>query len=159
VLAREIAIGFGVAIVFPLLIYYGVSTLSHPPKWNDFHQAVPYNANATPEERAALQEKQKAETAAYTEAARVFSFRLLCVSAPLGYIAIIFGAFGSASGLRTGLMFGGIFAVTNGYWWHWTYVDDWLRFVSLLVAMAVLIFVAYRQFPYTGRNLRPPPEP
>jgi hypothetical protein len=27
-LAREIAIGFGVTIVFPLLIYYGVSTFT-----------------------------------------------------------------------------------------------------------------------------------
>jgi hypothetical protein len=146
-LAREIAIGFGIALIFPLLIYYGVSTFSHPPKWRDFHQTVSYEPNATPEQRAALREKQKAENAAYEEAARVFSLRLLCVSAPLGYIAIILGSLGPPSGLRTGLVFGGIFAVINGYWSHWSYVEDWLRFVSLLLAMAILLFVAYRQLP------------
>jgi hypothetical protein len=145
-LAREIAIGFGVAIVFPLLIYYGVATFSHPPNWNDFHETVVSNPNATAEDRAARVEKHKAENAAYTEAARVFSLRLLCVSAPLDYIAIVFGSSRPASGLLTGLIFGGIFSVSNGYWWHWSYVDDWLRFVSLLIAMAMLIFVAYWRF-------------
>jgi hypothetical protein len=85
----------------------------------------------------------------------VFSLRLLCVSAPLGYIAIVLGSWSLASGFRIGLMFGGIFAVTNGYWQHWTYVEDWLRFVSLLIAMAVLMFVAFRQFPPTRPNRDP----
>src|SRR5260370_142238 len=112
-LARQIAIGFGVAIIFPLLIYYGVGTVSHPPKWNDFHTDV-YNSTMTPEQRSAA---QKAAAAAYAEAERVFSLRLLCVAAPLGYAAILLGSSGSASGLGTGLMFGGIFTVANGYWW------------------------------------------
>ncbi len=146
-LARQIAIAFGVAIVFPLLIYYGVSTFSPAPKWNDYHEMVAYTPNQTRDEILARQEKQKAETAAWTEANRVFSLRLLCVAAPLGYIAIILGSLRVASGLRSGFMFGGIFAVTIGYWFHWSYVEDWLRFVSLLVALAVLVFVAYRQFP------------
>src|SRR5215470_12337037 len=132
-LARQIAIGFGVAIVFPLLVYYGVSTVSPAP-------------NPTRDELAARQEKQKAETAAWTEANRVFSLRLLCVAAPLGYLAILLGSLRVGSGLGTGFMFGGIFAATTGYWFHWSYLEDWVRFVSLLAAMAVLVFVAYRQF-------------
>jgi hypothetical protein len=145
-LARQIAIGFGVAIVFPLLVYYGVSTFSHTPKWDAFHEAYVYKPNPTPEEQAARQEKQKAENAAFKEANRVFSLRLLCVAAPLGYLAIILGSMRIASGLHVGLMFGGIFTVTIGYWSHWDFVDDWLRFVSLLVAMAVLLFVSYWRF-------------
>jgi len=145
-LARQIAIGFGTAIVFPLLVYYGVSTFSPAPKWSDFHEQVAYAPNPTREELAARQEKQKAETAAWTEANRVFSLRLLCVAAPLGYLAILFGSLRAGSGLGTGFMFGGIFAATAGYWSHWSYLEDWLRFVSLIIAMAVLVFVAYRQF-------------
>jgi hypothetical protein len=143
-LARQIAIGFGVAIVFPLLVYYGVSTVSPAPKFADFHETVAFNPNASKEELAARQEKQKAENADFAEANRVFSLRLLCVAAPLGYIAILLGSLRLASSLGTGLMFGGIFCVTNGYWWHWSYVRDWQRFVSLLVALGVLVFVAYR---------------
>ena len=143
-LARQFAIGFGVAIVFPLLIYYGVSTFSHPPRWADYHEATIYAPNPTHEELAARQEREKAATAAFTEANRVFSLRLLCVAAPLGYAAILLGALWLGSGLGTGLIFGGIFAVTIGYGFHWEYVDDWLRFVSLIAAMAVLLLVGWR---------------
>ena len=59
------------------------------------------------------------------------------------------------SGLGTGFMFGGIFAATTGYWFHWSYLEDWVRFVSLLAAMAVLVFVAYRQFSSATEARRP----
>jgi hypothetical protein len=153
VLARQLAIGFGVALVFPLLIYYGVSTFSHPPKWSVYQTAAVYTGNMTPEERTAQQEKVKSEAAAYTEAERIFSLRLLCVSAPLGYAAILLGAWRQNSALGAGLMFGGIVAVTDGYWWHWEFVEDWLRFMSLLIAMAVLIFVSNRLLP-SGKSSR-----
>src|SRR5271170_3005115 len=120
-LARQIAIGFGVAIIFPLLIYYGVSAYSPAPKWNEFHETVEYTSNPSHDELLARQEKQKAENFAYIEANRRFSLRLLCVAAPLGYIAIILGSLRAASGLGSGFMFGGIFAVTIGYWFHWSY--------------------------------------
>jgi hypothetical protein len=147
-LARQIAIGFGVAIIFPLLIYYGVSTFSHAPKWSDFlhPSAGQYNSNMTPEQRVEQMDRYNASTAAYTQAARVFNLRLLCVAAPLGYAAILLGSLRLSSGLGAGLMFGGIFAVINGYWGYWSFVEDWLRFVSLIIAMAVLIFVSYQQF-------------
>ena len=147
-LARQIAIGFGVAIIFPLLIFYGVSTFSHAPKLSDFlHPTSGYSSpNMTTEQRAEQMDRYKAATAAYTQAAQVFNFRLLCVAAPLGYAAIVLGSFRLSSGLGAGLMFGGIFAVISGYWGYWSFVEDWLRFVSLLIAMAVLVFVSYRQF-------------
>lgn len=151
-LARQIAIGFGIAIVFPLLVYYGVSTVTPAPKWSDFHEQVVYRPNPTSAEVAARKEKQKAENEAWTEANRVFSLRLLWVAAPLGYMAIILGSLRIGSGLGSGFMFGGISAVSLGYWCHWSYVEDWLRFLSLLVAMAVLISVALRQFPNGAKN-------
>ena len=143
-LARQLAIGFGVALVLPLLIYYGVSTFSHAPKRSDFYTQAAYNPKMTSEEIAARQERTKAETAAFSAAERVFSFRLLCISGPIGYAAILFGAWRQPSGLGVGMMFGGMFAVTNGYWWHWGFVEDWPRFMLLLIALAILIFISYR---------------
>jgi hypothetical protein len=105
----------------------------------------------TAEQRTALQNQQKADTLAFEAAERSFSLRLLCAAAPLGYAAILFGSMRVASGLGAGLIFGGIFAVGGGYWYHWTFIADWLRFMSLLIAMAVLVFVAYRQPPSTAR--------
>ena len=118
-LARQIAIGFGVAIVFPLLVYYGASTFSPAPKWSNFHEQVVYAPNPTHDELVARQEKQKAEAAVWNDANRLFSLRLLCVAAPLGYLAILLGSLRMGSGLGTGFMFGGIFAATTGYWSHW----------------------------------------
>lgn len=40
------------------------------------------------------------------------------------------------------MIFGGIFAVTTGYWFHWGFVEDWIRFLSLLIAMAVLVLIS-----------------
>jgi hypothetical protein len=146
-LGRQIAIGFGVAIIFPLLVYYGVSTFSPAPKFSDFIQTeAEYRPGMTPEQRAERANKYKAATTSYREASRVFSLRLLCVAAPLGYAAILLGSFRKSSGLGAGLMFGGIFAVVDGYWAYWEYIADWLRFVSLLIALAVLILVSYPQF-------------
>ena len=104
------------------------------------------------EERTALQTRQKADTLAFEAAERAFSLRLLCAAAPLGYAAILLGSRRVASGLGAGLMFGGIFAVASGYWYHWTFIADWLRFLSLLIAMAVLVFVAYQQLPSASRT-------
>lgn len=153
-LARQIAVGFGVAIVLPLLIYYGVSSFSHAPKRADYFAPPVYNGNMTPEQRSAQQEKLWSETEAFNEAQRVFSLRLLCVSAPLGYAAILLGAWRPGYGLGAGLMFGGILAVTDAYWWHWEFIEDWLRFVSLLIAMAVLMFAGYRLLP-PGQQRQP----
>ena len=135
-------------MVFPLLIYYGVSTFSPAPKLADFYTAPPYNANATPQERQANAEKEQARQKAYNEAAKVFAERVLYVAAPLGYAAILFGAFTSVSAVGTGLIFGGVFSVVTGYWGYWTYLEDWLRFISLILALAVLLFVGYRKLPW-----------
>jgi len=35
-LARQIAIGFGIAVIFPLLVYYGVATFYPPPNRADY---------------------------------------------------------------------------------------------------------------------------
>jgi hypothetical protein len=41
------------------------------------------------------------------------------------------------------LIFGGIFAVGTGYWGYWSYLEDWVRFVSLLLGFLILLFVGY----------------
>jgi lipopolysaccharide export LptBFGC system permease protein LptF len=149
-LGRQIAIGFGVAIIFPMLIYYGVCTFSPPPNLQDFSQTAS-RPGTTPDHHAEQANKNKAASTSYEEASRVFSLRLLCVAAPLGYAAILLGSLRMSSGLGTGLMFGGIFAVIDGYLFSWSFLENWLPFVSLLVALAVLIFVSYRQFWPAGR--------
>jgi uncharacterized membrane protein YphA (DoxX/SURF4 family) len=147
-LARQIVIGFGIAIIFPLLIHYGVSTF-HPAPRLESPVAAPLPPNATPDERkeyfAQQQQQQQQRQKAYAEAAKEFARILVTVSTPLGVAAILIGAYLSIQAVGTGLILGGILTVSWGYWNYWSYLDDWIRLASLLAGFAVLIFVGIRQ--------------
>jgi uncharacterized membrane protein YphA (DoxX/SURF4 family) len=145
-LARLIAIGFGIAVIFPLLIHYGVSTFYPPPKYQPMAATTPLAPNASPEERKDYFDKQRQRQEAYNEAAKHFARILVVVSTPLGIAAILIGAYLSFQAVGTGLIIGGILAVIWGYWSYWRYLDDWLRFVSLLAGFAILLFVGIRRF-------------
>ncbi len=151
-IGRQIAIGFGIAIVIPLLIFYGVSSFSPPPKFEDYVTVVPFNPNATAQERQASVEKQRAEQKNFNDAKSRFASRLFYASAPLGYLAILIGGFMAVSAVGTGLIFGGIFSVINGYWSYWQFIPDWERFVSLLLAAAILLLIAYRKTSKPGES-------
>ncbi len=145
-LARQIAIGFGIAIILPLLIHYGVSTFRPPPKSQDMFQGRPaLPPNATADERKEYADQTKQRQDAFNSAAREFARALAVISAPLGIIAILVGAYISFQAIGTGLIFGGIFSVGWGYWSYWSYLDDWIRFVSLLAGFAVLLFVGIKR--------------
>ena len=158
-LARQIAIGFGLAIIFPLLVYYGVATIYPPPERPSPLATVYLPPNATAEERKDYQDKQrereqkqKEQDEAYKAAAKDFARFLIIVAAPLGYAAILIGAFLPLYAIGTGLIFGGISTVSHGYFAYWQYLDDWLRFVALLVGFLVLLFVGYYRI--AGPNTR-----
>jgi len=67
-------------------------------------------------------------------------------------LAILIGGFMAISAVGTGLIFGGIFSVINGYWSYWQFIPDWERFVSLLLAAAVLLLIAYRKTSKPGEG-------
>jgi hypothetical protein len=154
-LARQIAIGFGIAIVFPLLVFYGVRTFYPPPIWETTVGAEQYNPQATPKERQANQQKQRERQEAYTAKAKDFARVLIIVSTPLGIAAILVGAYLSNTSIGTGLIFGGIFTVAHGYWGYWSYAEDWLRFVSLILGLVVLLFVGHRRIGWRSGSSHP----
>jgi hypothetical protein len=141
-LARQIVIGFGLAIIFPLLVYYGVSTFHPAPRTQHYFGNLP-PFGTTPEERRARDEAQRAKQAEYNAAAKSFARTLVMVATPLGVAAILIGAFASPYWMGTGLILGGILTVGSGYYFYWQYLEDWLRFISLLAGFVVLIFVGY----------------
>ena len=158
-LARQIAIGFGIALIFPLLVYYGVSTFHSPPKYRMFVTVTAVQPSIpTPEQRTEYEERKlerQKQIDAFDVAARNFSRALVMVSTPLGVAAIFIGAYLSLYAIGTGLIFGGIFAVVWGYWSYWDHLDDWIRFVSLLVGFAILLFVGYRRISGTPGRADP----
>lgn len=146
-LAKKFALGFGVAIILPMLVHYGVSTFSPAPKWRDRYEHGNYQQykNATPEEKARLDRERDAREERWRNQQKTFQRHLFFVAVPLGIAAIIIGAVSTIQAIGTGLMFGGIFTLVDGYCWYWSELQDWMRFVSLLVAFVVLIFIGYRK--------------
>jgi hypothetical protein len=134
-----------------LLVYYGVATIYPPPKLQySAIDVTPLPPNATPEEREKYKDQQEQRQGerrklkeAHDIAAKDFARHLVIISTPLGVAAILIGAYISLYAIGTGLIFGGIFSVGAGYWGYWTYLDDWVRFVSLLAGFLILLFVGY----------------
>jgi hypothetical protein len=148
-LARQIAVGFGIALIFPLLVYYGVATFHPAPKREQIITATPFlQPNSTPEERReyeAQRQKRNEQQQVYDAAARDFARVVVMVATPLCIAAIFVGAYIATNSIGTGLIIRGIFAVAWGCWGYWRYLDDWIRFVSLFVGFAIPIFVGYRR--------------
>ncbi len=122
-LARQIAIGFGIAVIFPLLVFYDVSTFYPAPKFPANGTTECMLRAVTPDQRVECEQKSRAAREVYTAAAKEFSWRLLIVSTPLGVAAILIGAYLTFYAIGTGLILGGIFTVAFGYWGYWQYIS------------------------------------
>lgn len=147
-LAKKFALGFGIAIILPMLVHYGVSTFSPEPRLRDkYYNNYSYQQrnNATPEEKARMDKERKENERIWDQKQKTFQSRLFVVAVPVGILSIIIGAISPVQAIGTGLMFGGIFSLTEGYMAYWAELQDWMRFLTLLAAFAVLIFVGYRK--------------
>ncbi len=146
-LAKKFALGFGIAIILPMMVHYGVSTFSPRSSWRDYRDSGYYGSrqNASPEEKARLEKKRDEQIKILEEGRRRFQRNLFLVAIPIGIIAIILGSLTAVQAIGTGLMFGGIFTLVDGYCWYWSELQDWMRFVSLLLAFIVLIYIGYRR--------------
>jgi len=146
-LAKKFALGFGIAIILPMMIHYGVSTFVTQPKWEDYTIRNYYQRydNASPEEKKELEAENDRLYEERREKEKHFQKYLFFVSVPLGIIAITTGAFLPIQAIGTGLMFGGIFSVCDGYICYWSELSDALRFISLLIAFIILIVIGYKK--------------
>jgi len=132
-IAKKFALAFGIAVVFPAMIHYGVSTFSPEPRWQDYHVTPLINSNSV--------EYQKKD-AEYRATEKVFEKHLFAVAVPLGLVTVIRRCI---PGCPTGLMFGGIFSVCDGYFNYWSELSAQMKFSSLLAAFIVLLIVGYRK--------------
>jgi hypothetical protein len=139
-LAKKFALAFGIAVVFPAMIHYAVSSFSPEPRWSDYHTTALIDRNSA--------EYQKRDDE-YRAAEKAFEQHLFAVAVPLGLITIAVGAFLPIPAIGTGLMFGGIFSVCDGYYNYWSELSSLWKFLSLLAAFIVLLFVGYKKLETT----------
>ena len=144
-LAKRFAVGFGIAIILPIMVYYGVSTISPKVRWQDY-QIEDYHTRykeADDTQKKVLRAEQKELETKRRAHYKRFETHLFYVAVPVGIAAIIAGSVLSIQSIGAGLIFGGIFTITEGYCHYWSELGDGMRFLSLLVAFGLLIFVGY----------------
>ena len=144
-LAKKFALGFAIAVVLPMLMYYGLSSVSPPPQWEHYMMENYHERH----ERASLEEQKRMEAersgleAKMREDFRRFHRHLFFAAVPVGVLAIAIGMFLPVQVVGTGLMFGGIISLCVGYLGYWTELSYVWRFISLLIAFVILIAVGY----------------
>jgi hypothetical protein len=135
-----------------LVVWYGTSVFHSPPDDDKYEQAlneiseqeveaedIPAKRRELLKQRHALQEKREAEQEAYNRT-------VFWVACPLGLAALLLGSALTIQSLGSALMFGGLATLTAGCYSYWDKMDSWLRFGSLLVALAVVVGIGLWRF-------------
>ncbi|MGQ4808321.1 hypothetical protein NKDENANG_01703 [Candidatus Entotheonellaceae bacterium PAL068K] len=153
-LAKKFALGFALALILPMMVYYGVSSVSPPPDWEqymieNYHER---HERASAEEQQQMEAQKSELNAKLREDSRRFQQHLFFTAVPVGVLAIVIGVFLPVPTVGTGLMFGGILNVCVGYSWYWRELSAVSRFLSLLIAFMILIFVGYKKIERTRNN-------
>lgn len=152
-LTKKFALQFAIAVVLPMLMYYGVSSVSPPPSWEEYRieNYEDRHARATPDEQERMEAERSALTAKLREETRRFQQHLFFTAVPVGVLAIVIGVFLPVQTVGTGLMFGGVISLCVGYLGYWSELSYIGRFISLLFAFGILIAVGYMKVE-RGRN-------
>jgi hypothetical protein len=150
---RHFAIVFGIGMLLPVLIHYGVEAYQPLPRFEKTLVAsvrltptTPEGWKAWDEEERTAQEAQRKKLAEIDEATRPFYRDLILAATPLGIAAILIGWFLRFPAAGHGLMLGGFISIAIGYSGYWAHLDDWVRYPSLLVAFCLACSVGYREF-------------
>jgi hypothetical protein len=104
-----------------------------------------FDPQAPQEEKAQQQAEHRRKQEEYRAAEKRFQQHLFAVAVPLGLVALLIGAFLRLPAIGTGLMFGGIFSVCDGYFNYWSDLADVPKFASLFAAFIILLVVGYRK--------------
>lgn len=144
---KKFALAFGIAIILPMMLYNGASTISPKPKRGDYgiEALTEYMMEKDTAKQSQLKAETKTKAAAREQILSRHETTVFFVSVPIGILAIIIGGFLTAKTIGGGLIFGGIFSICDGYAQYWSNLSNGLRFVSLLIAFVVLVFVGYKK--------------
>src|SRR3989442_11163704 len=146
-LAAKSILGFGFAAVLPVLVHYGIEA---------FHVAIPTletyeeirrlrlrEEQAAGDEKVQLRDQRERMEADLRTQGRASSRLHFFVGAPLGIAVTVAGSLVGTPAIGGGLMLGGIFTFTEGCFYRWADLEPVGRFLVLLVAFAVLLWVGY----------------
>lgn len=164
---RNIIIGIIIAVVFVMFAAYGTNLVYESPNYERYcpNANQPYFANMTQEicemengtwisqdiqcikapcPQGYCNYYAKCQPA-FDKANKAFAQNLFIISIIVSLIVIAMAAFLiSVPSVSGGLMFGALMYLIYGTARYWGYMDDWLRFIILGIALVILIYIGYR---------------
>jgi hypothetical protein len=150
-LAKQIAVWLAIVVLLPLSVWYGTSAFSPPPDRKKHQKATAKldekirEAEKAGEKEKLSEEKDRLE-ADLDAAERVYYGHMFWVAYPVGLGALIVGTFFRVQAVGSGLMFGGLSSLATGCYSYWDQMGDWLRFGSLVIALAVVLVLGTWRF-------------
>ncbi|HDH04059.1 MAG TPA: hypothetical protein ENH22_00875 [Candidatus Campbellbacteria bacterium] len=155
---KKLILVLGIIIVLNLFFNYGIKTFYHSPKRGDFcgrEEFVPKPPLLMKQESVAdfdsgKYEKQlKAQKECnenYQTARDLYNRNVFVFLIITGIISIIVGfLITQAEAVSLGLSFGGLLSLIIGTIRYWSAMNDYLRFIILSIALAILIWMGIKK--------------
>ncbi len=117
---RNISIGIGIMILLPLMTHVGTRLIIKDPPRSSYNSPV-YK----------LEQKKFAKYYFY-------------VTTVVGIAAIAAGIVSPLPFLGMGFILGGVFCITAGYFRYWDELNDLIKFISLLIALVLLVVSSFK---------------
>jgi len=115
-LAQKIILGFGFAVVLPLLVHYGIEafhpSIPSPETYDEIRRLRQREEQATGDEKVQLRDQRERMEAELRTQERASSRLHFFVGAPLGVAVTVVGSLVGAQAIGGGLMLGGIFTLS-----------------------------------------------
>ncbi|MEA2552721.1 MAG: hypothetical protein QOJ65_897 [Fimbriimonadaceae bacterium] len=144
--ARLFALGFAVAVLFPVAAHFTIFLFSPPPKQENFGLGTySYNVETqagTKQERLARAKEEDLNTKRFEVAEKHQQAIVFYGIYPIALLAIVIGTFLRTAAVGAGLIFGGIFSLADGCYASWGVVPGWVSVGSVILATIIVIAVA-----------------
>ncbi len=142
----NLILGIGIFLVYLLALNYGMKVFVGEPQWDEYCKGeetypIPVEKNGSFVVADPYEDCRKEFDAAQEK----YANSVFLISLIVGLITLVIGYFAAGFELIGGsLLASGVGAIVFGTISNWMYLKDVWRFVLLLLALALLIFFAYR---------------
>ncbi len=144
---KESIICFGLALLFPLFVFYTtglfIKSFPQPQSYSIPNYTQRIQQATEEEEKKNLYSHQMQLRNAYIKHLEAHSQAFFFFSLFMGICAITAGMLICGMGVGSGLILGGILTIIQGYFFYWFYLTEALRFLSLLVGLIILFGIGH----------------
>jgi hypothetical protein len=146
---KQVAVFLGITVLLPLAVWYGTGVFCPPPEGYSRHEhEIEEQVREAKDdaEKMKLRDEKEKLTKEREAAERVHYRDMFYVAYPVGILALVVGIFFPVQAVGSGLMFGGLVSLAVGCYSYWDKMGYWMRFISLIVALALVIALGTWKF-------------